>query len=401
MTASVTALPGEALQRPAVWPSLANWDTAPHNRWAFQNMSQLFPTAPVARGAGAISAFARRPQDLGNIALTRLDGSRATVDEVLAESYSDGFLLLHRGAIVAERYFNGMTAETRHLSQSLSKSLIGCLAGILIGRGLIDPERPLEDYLPALARSGYAGAALWHPLDMRSGVRFIEDYDDPKADFVYLDMAAGWKARSRPDAPTTIRGLLASVEQARPHGGPIQYRSIESDVIAWVCEAVTGLPLQRLLSEEIWCRLGAERDAYFTVDGAGTCLADGGFNATLRDYGRFGQMCLQLGAFNGKQVVPEDWIAGSRQGDEAAFVAYHGIQRDWYPAPSYRRQWWVLDNASGLSCARGVFGQLILIDPRHEVVAVKLSSWPVFLNADLAVNSYRAVMAMATALSTA
>jgi len=390
---------GEGQQRPPVWPSLADWDAAPHNRWAFQNVNQLFPTATVARGAGAVCGFARRPQDLGPIPVTRLDGSAADVDAVLAETYSDGFLVLHRGAIVSERYFNGMTAETRHLSQSVAKSVIGCLAGILIARGLIDPERPLEHYVPALANSGYAGAAVWQPLDMRSGVRFTEDYSDPAADFVYLDMASGWKPRSRPEAPATIRRLLAGVEQARPHGGPIQYRSIETDAIAWVCEAVTGLPLQRLLAAEIWAPLGVERDAYFTVDGEGTCQADGGFNATLRDYGRFGQMCLQLGAFNDRQILPEDWIAGSRRGDEAAFGAYHAIQRDWYPAPTYRRQWWVLDNASGLTCARGVFGQLILIDPAHELVAVKLSSWPEFLNADHAVNSYRAIMAIAAALS--
>jgi CubicO group peptidase (beta-lactamase class C family) len=361
-------------------------------------MSQLFPTAPVGRGSGPVSAFARRPQDVGGVTLTRLDGRSASVDEVLDDTYSDGFLVLHRGAIVCERYFNGMTAETRHLSQSVSKSLVGCLAGILIGRGLIDPDRPLEDYVPDLAAGGYAGAAVWQPLDMRSGVRFTEDYSDPQADFIYLDMAAGWKARSRPEAPATIRRLLAGVGRARPHGGPVQYRSIETDAVAWVCEAASGLPLQRLLAEAIWAPLGAERDAYFTVDGEGTCLADGGFNATLRDYGRFGQMCLELGAYNGRQIVPADWIDGSRRGDEAAFGTYHASQRAWYPAPCYRRQWWVLDNASGLSCARGVFGQLILVDPVHELVAVKLSSWPEFLNANHAVDSYRAVMAIAAAL---
>jgi CubicO group peptidase (beta-lactamase class C family) len=385
--------------KPGSWPTLADWDQPPHNRWTFLNMSQLFPTAVVSRGNGPIRDFPRRSHDLGQIALRRNDGTAAMVAEVLDETYTDGFLVLHRGEIVCEQYFNGMTAETRHLAQSVSKSVVGCLAGILVGHGLLDLEAPVDRYVPELARSGYAGATLSQVLDMRSGVRFREDYTDPAAEYIYLDMAAGWKERSRPEAPASIRDLLLWVEQDRPHGGAIQYRSIECDVVAWVCEAVTGKPLHDLVSEAIWSQIGAERDGYFTVDGQGTCLADGGFNATLRDYARFGQMCLNGGAFNGHQVVPADWIAQSRHGDIEAFSTYHGIQRDWYPEPTYSRQWWVLDNRRGVQAARGVFGQLIHVDPGRELVAVKLSTWPDFLNADYGVNTYRAIEAIAAHLA--
>ena len=147
-----------AKMKPAPWPSLADWDRPPNNRWSFQNMSQLFPTAVVSRGDWAVSELPRRPRELGGVAVIRLDGSVATVDEILAETYSDGFLVLHRGAIVSELYFNGMTAETRHLAQPVSKSVIGCLAGILAEKGLIVLERAVEEIVPALARSGYAGA---------------------------------------------------------------------------------------------------------------------------------------------------------------------------------------------------------------------------------------------------
>lgn len=389
------------LRDPTSWPSLADWDRPPHNRWSFQNMSRLFPTAVVSRGTGPVCALPRRERDLGRIAVLRWDGGTGTVDEILAETFTDGFLVLHRGAVVLERYFNGMTPETRHLAQSVSKSVVGCLAGILAGRGLVDLDAPVEHYVPELAEGGYAGAKLRHVLDMRSGVRFGEDYTDPTAEYIYLDMAAGWKERTRKGAPPSIRELLLWVERDRPHGGDIQYRSIETDVIAWVCEAATGKPLHDLVSEEIWRPLGAERDAYYTVDGRGTSLADGGFNATLRDYARFGQMCLDLGRFNGHRIVPEDWIRRSRHGDTRAFLTHHGIQRDWYPDPTYSRQWWVLDNAAGVHCARGVFGQLIHIDPRHDLVAVKLSTWPEFLNAGFAVNTYRAVSAIAGHLAAA
>jgi CubicO group peptidase (beta-lactamase class C family) len=393
------ATPASIAARPTTWPTLENWDQPPHNRWTFLNMSQLFPTAVVSRGTGPVRDFSHRAQDLGRIAVTRWDGTAATVAEILEETYTDGFLILHRGEIVCEQYFNGMTPETRHLAQSVSKSVVGCLAGILVGRGLLDLEAPVETYVPELSQSGYAGAKLWQVLDMRSGVRFREDYTDAAAEYIYLDMAAGWKERDRPEAPASIRDLLLWVEQERPHGGAIQYRSIECDVVAWVCEAAAGKPLHDLVSEEIWSRLGAERDAYFTVDGQGICLADGGFNATLRDYARFGQMCLHGGAFNGQQIVPADWIARSRHGDTEAFAAYHGIQRDWYPEPTYSRQWWILDNQTGVHTARGVFGQLIHIDPPRDLVAVKLSTWPDFLNADFGVNTYRAIDAIAAQLA--
>jgi CubicO group peptidase (beta-lactamase class C family) len=391
----VTGNAGDAPER----PSLADWDRPPFNRWSFRNMTQLFPTAPVSRGPGPSSAFERRYCSLGQIPLTRFDGSRCVVDDILGETYTDGFIVLHRGAIVSEQYFDGMTPETRHLAQSVSKSMTGCLAGILVARGLIDLDAPVTDYVPELARGGYDGAKLRHLLDMRSGVRFTEDYTDPDAEFVYLDMAAGWKERTRPEAPSSIHDLLVWVKQERPHGGDVQYRSLETDVVAWVCERAAGLPLNELLSNEIWRWLGAEQDGCFTVDRRGTCLADGGFNATLRDFARFGQMCLDNGFFNGRQIVPGDWLNGCRHGDVEGFVAHHGVQRDYYPAPAYSRQWWVLDNEAGVHCARGVFGQLIHIDPIHELVAVKLSSWPDFLNTDYAVNTYRAIQAIARYLT--
>ena len=100
--------PASVTARPAIWPTLDNWDQPPHNRWTFLNMSQLFPTAVVSRGSGPICAFQRSAHDLGQIAVTRWDGTAATVAEILEETYTDGFLVLQRGEIVCEQYFNGL-----------------------------------------------------------------------------------------------------------------------------------------------------------------------------------------------------------------------------------------------------------------------------------------------------
>lgn len=381
--------------------TLANWDTPPFNRRAFLNMSEVMPVAPVLRGDGPVWEFGRNRCDLDTVALTRVDGGATTVREVLDTTETDGFLVLHRGEIVCEEYFNGMGSDTLHLAQSVSKSVVGTLVGIFVGRGLIDRNALVTDYLPELKNSGYAGATVDHVANMQTGVKFIEDYTDPEADFAFLDSASGWKDFKDEDCPRSIYGLLMSIKAERPHGEYFQYRSIDNDVLAWICERVGGAHLTELISTEIWSKLGAEHDASFTVDREGTALADGGFNATLRDFGRFGQMYLDRGVVAGQQIADPDWIDGCRRGDTEAFGVLYGDFARHYPNAGYSNQWWVVDGKHGVYSARGVFGQFIYIDPESEMVAVKLSTWPTFLDVDRGLNTYRMVEAIAAHLTQA
>src|SRR6185295_15818720 len=133
-------------------------------------------TALIARGDGPVRELPPAPRELGAIAFEDVDGSTSTVDEMLATTWTDGFLVLHEGRLVAEQYRNGMTPATLHLSQSVAKSMTSALVGILVGRGEIDVDRTVDHYVPALGDSGYAGATVDQVLDMRSGVRFREEY---------------------------------------------------------------------------------------------------------------------------------------------------------------------------------------------------------------------------------
>jgi len=323
------------------------------------------------------------------------------VREVLDTTETDGFLVLHRGEIVCEEYFNGMAPDTLHLAQSISKSVTGTLVGIFIERGLIDRNASVTDYLPELQNSGYAGATVEHVINMRTGVKFTEDYTDPDADFAFLDRAAGWKELKDEDDPKSVHDLLVSIEGQRPHGEFFQYRSIDTDVLAWICERVGAASLTELIGTEIWSRIGAEYDANFTVDREGTALADGGLNATLRDFGRFGQMYLDRGFVNGRQVASANWIDGCRQGDTEAFRVLYGDFAAHYPNAGYSNQWWVVDGRRGVYSARGVFGQFIYIDPELELVVVKLSTWPTFLDTGRGLDTYRMVEAIAAHLTQA
>ena len=352
--------------------TLDNWDWPPFNRWSFQNVRQILPTCPVERGDGPIHALPRAEQDLNSIRFRDENGRDWTVKSALEATYTDGFLVLHGGRVVSELYFNGMRPSSQHLSQSVSKSITSALMGAAFKQAGLDLQAPVQHYVPELASCGYKDALLWQVLDMRSGVKYSEDYHDRESEEGQFERASLWKPQRPGDPPSSYDFILA-LKQSRPHGGAFEYRSIETEILGWVLERATGVKFAGLLSEKMWQPMGAEADAYFTVDRAGSCMASGGFNATLRDYGRFGQMMLDDGALNGHQVVPANWVHESRRGDHGAFAdtAAHFAP---YSSACYSRQWWVFDQDTGLSAALGIFGQMILIDPMRRMVVVKLSS---------------------------
>lgn len=376
--------------------TLQNWDKPPFNRWSFQRVREVLPTTPVGRGNDTVRDIPRAEQDLDALPIETFDGRTISLMELFDETYTDGFLVIHRGAIVYERYFNGMNAGSLHLSQSVAKSFCATVAGILIGRGEMDPDAPLSIYVPEFANCGYGTATLRHVLDMRSGVKFEETYTDPASHMGLLDVASGWKPKRSDDDPDNVFEVILGLEQDREHGGMFQYRSIETDAMAFCMERATGTRLADLISAELWSKMGAELDADFTVDAAGYALGCGGMSATLRDYGRFGQMHLDRGMVGDTRIVPESWIAQCADGDNSVF---HGPYREFYPNGAYRNQFWIGDVDRPAYMARGVFGQLIHIDPEWEMVTIKLSTWPDFLNPVLAWNTSQAVTAITRELT--
>ncbi|WP_171175884.1 serine hydrolase [Ruegeria sp. HKCCA4633] len=372
-------------------PSQDNWDLAPFNRWSFQNMRGLFPTVEVPP-AKKPRQFGENILDLSNVEFDSFDGQRLTVDQWLRESYTDGLLVLKGDKIATEDYFNDMRPETAHLGQSVSKSIIGALAGVLHGEGLLDLSAPLKDIVPDLAECGYSECTVDQALDMQSGVRFSEDYGLPESDMTRVDIASGWRPVRRGEIKPTIRDVILTLPKERPHGLSFSYRSIETDVIAWVLERVGGTDLATLLSDRIWQKIGCEHAGFFTVDDAGTALADGGFNATLRDYARFGRMMAEGGRVGGHQVVPSEWVDGICRGaDHSKFGDPYDLLS---PCGAYRRFWWVHEADKGVFMARGVFGQLIFIDQEADVVVVKMSSWPDYLIQSYSHDAVRACEAI-------
>lgn len=376
-----------------------DWDRAPWNRWTFQHVRELLPTAEIWRGDGPTWELARKPANLGKIKFPAHDSTETRLQDWIDSSYTDGILVLHQGAIVFEQYHNDMSARTLHLSQSMAKSVVASVAGILIGRGLLDAAELVTHYLPELESTAWKGATLQQVMDMTTGVAYTEDYEALDSDIAMTDIACGWKA-AKPgvDAPACMWDqILGLGKTVREHGELFQYRSIETDVLAHCLERVTQTRLAQLVSRELWQPLGCEESACFTLDAAGYALACGGLNATLRDYARFGQMLLQQGKVQGQQVVPAPWVADIHNADHELFGEPY---TEAAPNGAYRNQFWIEDVDRKAYMARGVFGQLIYIDPAQDLVAVKLSSWPEFTSVPRLRTTLNAIHAIGAFLNT-
>ncbi|HCL64707.1 MAG TPA: 6-aminohexanoate hydrolase [Rhizobium sp.] len=373
-----------------------DWDRAPWNRWSFQNLREIVPTARVWRGEGPVCPLPASPRDIDDVAF-EIDGHRDTIGRHIETSFADGFLVLHRGMVVAERYLNGMTDRTLHLSQSVSKSIVGTVAGILAERGELDVEALVTRYLPELEDTAYRGATVQHVLDMTSGVAFDETYSALDSHMAKLDVACGWKGGGDPSWPKTVWELILTLKEAEcVHGTSFRYRSIETDVLAFILQRISGIALADLVARELWAPMGAQEDACFTVDPSGYALASGGFNATLRDYGRFALLHLGGGEINGRRIVPAGWIDNTRRGGGGPFA---GVYREVLPHGAYHNQFWIEDPRRQTYMARGVFGQMIYLDPGAEFAAVVLSSWPEFLNVTRSRTTLAALHAIRDALA--
>ena len=377
---------------PQLVPPRMDWDRPPWNRWAFQNIRQILPTAEVWRGDAPVRALPRQEQDLDALPVASIKGAVTTLARLLDDTYTDGFIVLKDGAVVYERYFNGMTPRTLHLSQSVAKSVTAAAAGVLVGKGLLDVKAPVTHYIPELNDTAYRGALLQHVLDMRSGVTFDETYTDPHSDVGQLDVSSGWKPVP-PGADPSLRWPRHVFEQVLGlgklecrHGERFSYRSIETEVLGFCMERVTGKRLYEIVSEELWQPMGAEQSASFTVDVVGSALADGGFNACLRDYARVGLLYLQ----NGGGIVPPKWVEATRNGSHDPAAPFSPA----LPEGSYRNQWWIEDPRSRGLYARGVFGQMIYVNWDHGLVAAKLSSWPDFVSPSFSIATQKAFHAI-------
>jgi CubicO group peptidase (beta-lactamase class C family) len=367
----------------------ANWRTHPHSVWAFQNLGSFLPVAEV-HAADFVRPLQEKLLDLSQLCFSAPDGEAISWAAFLEATHTDAMIVLHRGAIVFEHYANGMRPETPHMLFSITKSLVGLLAEMLIADGVIEEEARAATYVPELEDSAFGQPTIRSLLDMRDGIRFDENYPDPDAQ-IHLYSAAYWGA--------TEGGVRATLPQTGSVGeaGSFAYRTPVTDVVGWCIVRAAGKPLAALLSERIWSRIGAEAPALWVRDTGGHEIAATGLNSTLRDVGRLAQMLVDRGCVEGVQVIERAILDRIAQGgDRAAFARSEMATR---PGWSYRSHWWVPPEPGRL-CALGVFGQRVLVDAPSRLAVVRFGSHPTASNAakdeihDRALDAIRAYVAM-------
>jgi len=368
----------------------------PKLRWTVCHIRELLPTKQVSRGIGAPVPLKYAIDDgIDAVTFTPLDGGEAmTWKESLSANYTDGILIMHKGRVVYEKYFGCLDEAGKHAAMSMTKSLTGLLAEILVAEGRLDDTAEVSSIVPELSSGAFGSATVRQVMDMTTALKYSEDYADPEADiWIYSTAASPLPKPKGYDGPNGYFEYLQTVQQNGAHGKAFGYRTINTDALGWIISRVTDKDLAELLSERIWSRIGAEQDAYMTIDGKGTPFAGGGLSAGLRDLGRIGLLMLNGGELNGQRLFPQEVVENIRAGGDKRAFAKAGYET--LEGGSYRGMWWVFHNKHGAFAARGVHGQTIYVDPTAEMVIVRFSSFPSAKNAQIDPTSLPAYQAVA------
>ena len=366
----VIALNFKNIQRLMRVKSMFDEDKIVHS---FSNMSEnLFSDKLARSGTEHIWPVALAP--LPNTYMDR--GNEKSTTAMLEELDVTALVVVKDGAIVFEDYYKGTKPNDLRISWSMSKSFVSALTGLALANGDIESlDDPVTKYAPSLKGSAYDGVPLRHVLNMASGIAFNEDYLDSKSDINKMG---------------TVLGLGGSLDKftakqkniARPSGENWQYCSIDTHVVSMVLRAATGQSLQDYFVENLWSKIGASADAYYSTDGKGNAFALGGLNMRTRDYALFGELFRNGGKRGDVQIIPADWVKISTT--HSAPPAADGGHNETEDGASfgYGYQWWIPPNADGEYYAVGVYGQYIYVNPNAGIVIAKNAAHREFMSAD-------------------
>ena len=326
--------------------TLSNWRIAPFNSWAFHHVGEIIPSAPICNDPLSIQNLRTEKIDLKNIIIKRTSNSSIDYHQFLEVTHTDAIVILKSGVIIEEKYFSGMTLSSQHILMSVSKSLLGLLIGILIDQNLFKLDQLATDILPELEATAYKGASIRQLLDMRTGVAFEEDYLATHGTIIDYRKATNWNPASKDEPESDLRSFYSQLTGSDgPHGENFHYVSPNTDLLGWLIEKASGSRYVDLMEELIWKPMGATYPASMTVDRLGAPRVAGGMSSTARDLAIIGQLIINNGVHNNKQIVPSDWITdikcnGNKQAwDKGDFAQY-------YPSIDmhYRSKWYVERN---------------------------------------------------------
>lgn len=280
------------------------------------------------------------------------------IDQYMASQRAAGLVIVQDGKIRLERYGLGFNAKGRWTSFSVAKSFTSTLVGAAIKDGYIKSlDDKVSQYIPDLRGSAYDDVSVAQLLTMSSGVRWNEDYEDPKADVALFNNAEPEKGM---DATVSY---MRKLPRAHPPGTVWHYNTGETNLIGVLVSSATKKTLAQYLEEKIWKPAGMEAKATWLLGKTGHEIAGCCLQAATRDFARMGLFVLANGNAGGQQIVPQDWFA----------AATHKQKDIGEPGKGYGYQWWTYDD--GTVAAQGIFGQGIFIDPKRHLVIASNADW--------------------------
>jgi len=301
------------------------------------------------KGGGTVYPLPQgKPLDLG------LD-----VDAYMAGQRNAGLIIVQDGHIRFEKYALGYGKDGRWTSFSVAKSFTSTLVGAAVKDGYIKSlDDKVTTYIPGLRGSAYDDVSVRQLLTMTSGVKWNEDYTDPKSDVAQFNLQA-----PVPGEDITV-SYMKTLPREAPAGSKWVYKTGETNLIGVLVSSATGKTLSDYLSEKLWKPFGMEQDAVWMLGPTGHEISGCCISASLRDYARVGQFVLNGGVAGGQKVLPYDWLASAttKQADIDL------------PGRGYGYQWWTNDDGS--FAAQGIFGQGIFIDPKRKLIIASNGNWP-------------------------
>lgn len=371
----------------------------PKLRWTVCHIRELMPTTDVSRGIGAPSTLNYElDKNIDALTFTPTNSKRPmTWKQSLDANYTDGIMVMHHGKVVYERQNGCLNELGNHAAMSMTKSMTGLLAEILVTEGKLDDKALVASIIPELKNSGFGDATVRQVMDMTTALDYSEDYADPNADiWQYSEAASPLPKPKDYSGPNGYFEYLQTVNKKGQHGAEFNYRTINSDALGWIISRTTGKAVNELLSDRIWQKIGAEQSAYMTVDAKGTPFAGGGISAGLHDMARIGSLMLNKGEINGERLFPAAVVDNIEAGGDKNAFAKAGYKQ--LTNGSYKSMWWLFNNPTPIYAARGVHGQTIYVDPAADMVIVRFASYPDASNSKIDPTSLPAYKALANYL---
>jgi CubicO group peptidase (beta-lactamase class C family) len=341
----------------------------PAEQYENLRMTEFLKHALIHR-AGPISELPETGESerLGRELKTRTRLGETSLSAYVEDPQSgvDGLLILQEGRIVYEAYPR-MRSFDKHNYRSVSKPFASLVIALLSERGQIDVRQPLEVYLPELAGSGWEGVAVQDVLDMASGIACLEATDGAWSDPAHPNYQ--WHHSFETD----VYAFMPTLGRDKAPGTAYDYSSINTFVLSWLAERLTGTPFSELLTQEIWLKIGAESDAVIATPSFGIAQSYWGMSSTLRDLGRFGLLYTpSWGRVAAEPIVSPTHLAAIQRGgrpevflagDGGKFYQAYGDDRPRHNGWQWDAVWEDGDFYKG-----GFGGQGLYVSPARDLV---------------------------------